>query len=129
MKPTTIACLKKPDTTPKHSADALDRLLLQYPHAALMLGVNGESEVAFAELVMQKKAADPSLWVECVLACETVANDWPEPLRDRFFAVMEQCDRETMLHTQPTPGCRNDVEHYLSQHAERLFFFGTLPAA
>ena len=46
-----------------------------------------------------------------------IANDWNEELRDRFFAVMEQCDKETMLQTQPTPDCLEKAEAYISDGA------------
>ena len=58
-----------------------------------------------AEIVLGLKAAYPGITLTCALPCESQAEKWPEPLRDRYYAVLSKCDREVLLQTRYTPDC------------------------
>ena len=73
-----------------------------------------------AEIVLDLKAKYPHITLESAIPCETQAAKWSEPLRDRYFKIAEQCDRETMLQTQYTPDCMQKRNRYMVDQADVL---------
>lgn len=73
-----------------------------------------------AEIVLGLKAAYPGITLTCALPCESQAEKWPEPLRDRYYAVLSKCDREVLLQTRYTPDCMEKRNRYMVNHADLL---------
>lgn len=73
-----------------------------------------------AEVILQLKNIFPGIKLHCVLSCETLADNWTEPQRDRFYAVMEHCDEEWMLQGAYTPDCERRCARYLIRHNDLL---------
>ena len=122
MHPITIGCVRLPGATSLRK-EAFLSLVQHYPDAHLLLGVNDETELAFASYVMQLRKAYPLLRVTGVLACETRTNDWREDARDRFFAVMDHRDEECLLQTHETPDCLSKKDRCLATRADLLFLY------
>ena len=70
--------------------------------------------------VVDLKAKYPHITLESAIPCETQAAKWSEPLRDRYFKIAEQCDKETMLQTQYTPDCMQKRNRYMVDQADVL---------
>ena len=73
-----------------------------------------------AEIVLGLKAAYPDITLTCALPCESQAEKWSEPLRDRYYAVLSKCDREVLLQTRYTPDCMEKRNRYMVDHADLL---------
>ncbi len=88
-----------------------------------LCGMAVGAETAAAEAVLALRDSTLSdLRLVGVLAWEERTNNWSEPDRDRFFAVMERCDGEIMLQTAYTEGALERQREYLLQNSEyRLF--------
>lgn len=88
-----------------------------------LCGMAAGAETAAAEAVLALRDSTlPDLRLVGVLAWEERTNNWSEPDRDRFFAVMERCDEEIMLQTAYTEGALERQREYLLQSSEyRLF--------
>lgn len=88
-----------------------------------LCGMAAGAEIAAAEVVLALRDSTLSdLRLVGVLAWEERTNNWSEPDRDRFFAVMERCDEEIMLQTAYTEGALERQREYLLQNSEyRLF--------
>lgn len=70
-----------------------------------LCGMAAGAETAAAEVVLALRDSTLSdLRLVGILAWEERTNNWSEPDRDRFFAVMERCDGEIMLQTAYTEG-------------------------
>ncbi|MEE3334568.1 MAG: SLOG family protein [Ruminococcus sp.] len=50
-----------------------------------------------AELVLEIKSRYPKITLECAIPCEEQAIRWTEPQRDRYFSILERCDKETII--------------------------------
>ena len=89
----------------------------------ILCGMAAGAETAAAEVVLALRDSTLSdLRLVGVLAWEERTNNWSEPDRDRFFAVMERCDGEIMLQTAYTEGALERQREYLLQSSEyRLF--------
>ncbi len=90
---------------------------------AFLCGMAAGAETAAAEAVLALRDSTLSdLRLVGVLTWEERTNNWSEPDRDRFFAVMERCDEEIMLQTAYTEGALERQREYLLQNSEyRLF--------
>ncbi len=88
-----------------------------------LCGMAAGAETAAAEAVLALRDSTLSdLRLVGVLTWEERTNNWSEPDRDRFFAVMERCDEEIMLQTAYTEGALERQREYLLQNSEyRLF--------
>lgn len=90
---------------------------------SFLCGMAAGAETTAAEAVLALRDSTlPDLRLVGVLAWEERTNNWSEPDRDRFFAVMERCDEEIMLQTAYTEGALERQREYLLQNSEyRLF--------
>lgn len=82
------------------------RRLITYEHttcfySGMGLGVDQWA----AEIVLKLREKYSYIRLKCVLPCETQAEFWTEPQRDRYFSIVEQCDEEIMLQGPYTKGC------------------------
>lgn len=87
-----------------------------------LCGMAAGAETAAAEAVLALRDSTlPDLRLVGILAWEKRTNNWSEPDRDRFFAVMERCDEEIMLQTAYTEGALERQREYLLQNSEYRF--------
>jgi uncharacterized phage-like protein YoqJ len=71
-----------------------------------------------AEIVLDLKATYPDITLECAFPCETQAVKWPEPLRERYYNIAAECDKETMLQTHYTADCMLKRNQYMVEQAD-----------
>ena len=71
-----------------------------------------------AEIVLDLKSQFPFITLECAIPCETQAAKWSERYRNRYFAIVERCDKETLLQTHYTPDCMKKRNRYMVEHAD-----------
>ena len=73
-----------------------------------------------AEIVLDLKSQYPNLKLECAIPCETQAVNWSNAMRERYYDIGSQCDRETMLQTRYTPDCAKKQSKYMVDHTDCL---------
>ncbi len=83
-----------------------------------------ELDLLFCEILLAKKANSPFLTLECIPLHEEVASDWSEALRDRFFYLLEVCDRDHFFTLHPYPGCVADYAKELVSKADQVLIHG-----
>ncbi len=84
-----------------------------------LCGMAAGTEIQAAEVVLAlRDSLLPDLRLVGVLAWEERTNEWPEPDRDRFFAVMERSDEEVLLQTAYTAGALERHRAYLLQNSD-----------
>ena len=71
-----------------------------------------------AEIVLELKAAYPYITLEAAIPCETQAIKWSEPFRNRYFDIVEKCDKETLIQKHYDPGCMNRRNRYMVDHSD-----------
>ena len=72
-----------------------------------------------AEIVLGLKAKY-NITLECAIPCETQAEKWSEPLRNRYYEIASKCDKEAMLQHHYTPGCMDKRNRYMVDHADYI---------
>jgi uncharacterized phage-like protein YoqJ len=71
-----------------------------------------------AEIVLELKKNYPQITLECVIHCETQAVRWTELLRDRYFSIIERCDKETLLQYQYTADSIQKRNEYMVRQSD-----------
>ena len=66
-----------------------------------------------AELVLELKKQYPRITLECAIPCEEQAVNWTEPQRDRYFGIIERCDKETMIQHHYDKDCMMKRNRYM----------------
>ena len=59
----------------------------------------------FAEILLDLKRDYPEVTLECVIHGEDQAANWTIAQRDRYFSIVERCDKETLLQRHYTKDC------------------------
>ena len=73
-----------------------------------------------AEIVLGLKSTYNGITLECAIPCETQAEKWSEPLRDRYFDIVAKCDKETLLQHRYTPDCMHKRNRYMVDQADTI---------
>lgn len=71
-----------------------------------------------AEIVLELKKDYPFITLEAAIPYEEQAASWAEPLRDRYFSIIEHCDKETMLQTHYTRSCMFVRNRYMVDNSD-----------
>lgn len=71
-----------------------------------------------AEIVLDLKARYPDLQLECAIPYEEQAMRWTNPLRERYYDIASNCDKETMLQTHYSSGCFQRRNRYMVDQAD-----------
>ena len=73
-----------------------------------------------AEIVLNLKNTYPGITLESAIPCETQATKWNAAMRERYYEIAAQCDKETMLQTKYTPDCMEKRNRYMVDHADYI---------
>ena len=57
---------------------------------------------------------------ESAIPCETQAAKWNAAMRERYYGIAAQCDKETLLQTHYTPDCMDKRNRYMVDHADYI---------
>ncbi len=87
------------------------------------LNIGPETLAAEAALKLGSKM---NINLECVLPYEEQAKDWKEPQRNRYFSIIENCDKETLISTAYTDKCEQKCYEYMIKAAD-IILLGTAP--
>lgn len=74
----------------------------------------------FCECVQQLRARYPDVVLEAAIPCPTQADAWPARQRERYQALLAQCDLQTMVSHAYTSGCMKRRDRYMVDHASLL---------
>ncbi len=107
--------------------DALEALYMDgYVH--FMCGMARGGDMYFCEEVLRLRSEHPEVTLEAVIPCEEQAIHWPEADRHRYFRLVADSDRETLLQSKYTDGCMEKRNKYMVDRSSALIaaFNGTI---
>lgn len=102
----------------KELEEKIRRLITYDVVSCFMIGMEPGVNQWAAEIVLKLKEKYPAVRLNCVLSCETLADEWAEAQRDRFYGVMELCDEELMLQGAYTADCERKRDEYIVRHSD-----------
>ena len=71
----------------------------------------------FAELVLALRETRGDVSLEAAIPCPTQAAAWPAADRERWRAILDACDLETMVQDHYTAGCMLRRNRYMVDHS------------
>ncbi len=104
----------------KRRLAAVIRQVCDRGYRHFICGMAQGGDLYFAEAVLALRARCPDVTLEAALPCATQADAWPAWLRDRYRAILRQCDAETLLQEQYTPSCMHRRDQYMIQRSSLL---------
>lgn len=85
-----------------------------------LCGMARGADFYFCEAVLALRQRHGGVTLEAVIPCEEQAARWGERDRERYFALVARCDRETVIQRHYDRGCMLRRNRYLVDHAEML---------
>lgn len=73
-----------------------------------------------AEILLKLRAANPALKLYCAVPYKGHANEWPEGLKKRYDAILEQADRVSAISTSYTPDCFAKRDKWMVDRAQYI---------
>ncbi|MHB1153729.1 MAG: SLOG family protein [Eubacteriales bacterium] len=81
-------------------------------------GMGTKIGIYAAETILKLKKTYPQCTLECAVSCETQAARWPAKLHERFYKILEKCDKETMIQKQYSDTCRQVRNEYMIDRSD-----------
>lgn len=109
-----VRCLKIKEQLEKIIRDLIVNYNVTYFISGMALGI----DVYAAEIVLKLKKEFPIIKLEAAIPCETQAVKWKEADRDRYYSIIEKCDKETMLQAHYTADCMQKRNKYMVDNSK-----------
>ena len=89
----------------------------------VITSMNRGAETVAAEAVLLTRE-QTGFELECALPYEAQAENWSEAERDRYFGIVAQCDKETLVSRRYTAGCEADCRTYTVNESDYIILCG-----
>ena len=109
---------KKEEINKKFS-EALLKIKEKMGVTNFIMGLEEGAELVSAEQLLIKE--DCSL--ECALAFEEQASSYSERERERFFSILEKCNKITLTSLKRDFGCKNKRDRYMIDKSDIILCF------
>ena len=83
-------------------------------------GMARGTDLYFAEAVLALRERCPDLTLEAARPCESQADSWPEPEKERYRGILERCDYETLVQHHYDRGCMQRRNRYMVERSEMI---------
>ena len=98
---------------------ALDRAYDRgYTH--FICGMARGSDLYFAQAVLALRDRCPEVTLECARPCESQTDGWGEAARERYEAILDRCDYETLVQHGYTRGCMMRRNRYMVDRSSHI---------
>ena len=85
-----------------------------------LCGMAQGCDLYFCECVMELRRRHEGVTIEAAIPCPTQADSWPAAQRQRYRALVEACDFETMVSSVYSSSCMQRRDRYMVDHASLL---------
>lgn len=83
-------------------------------------GMARGADLYFAEAVLTLRERRPDVTLEGARPCETQADAWPRREQQRYMAILEQCNYETLVQHHYDRGCMMRRNRYMVDRSSRI---------
>ncbi len=77
-----------------------------------------------AEMILEVQKTHPEVQLECLLPFEEQAVKWSEPLRDRYFYILEHCTHVSLFGKRYTETCEEACRRTAEERADVVLAIG-----
>lgn len=111
-----VGCIKIKEKLRKIIIQLIENYNVTHFISGVALGVDQYA----AEIILELKQHYPHITLECAIPCETQAIKWTEAQRNRYFYILENCDKETLLQFQYTNNCMQKRNEYMVKNSNYI---------
>ena len=83
-------------------------------------GMAAGCDLYFAEAVLALRRRCPDVTLEAAIPCDGQADSWPVVMRQRYEALVAECDEVTFVQHAYTPGCMQRRNEYMVERSSLL---------
>ena len=76
------------------------------------------SDVFAAEIILELQRNCSNLTLECALPCGSQAEKWNQAQKDRYFSILRQCNKITLLQPLYTTDCMQKRNIYMINQSD-----------
>ena len=99
--------------------DAVE-LAYEQGYRHFICGMAQGCDLYFCECVLALRESHQDVTVEAAIPCPTQADSWPAAQRERYAALVESCDFETVVSSRYASSCMQRRDRYMVDHASLL---------
>lgn len=96
------------------------RELYQKGYRHFICGMAKGADTYFAEAVLALRTSYPDIILEAAIPCPTQADHWRKEDRERYQAILAQCDLETLVQQHYDRFCMHRRNRYMVEHSSLL---------
>lgn len=85
-----------------------------------MCGMAKGSDLYFAQAVLELRDRKPDVTLEGVRPCENQADSWREEEKKRYWAILDQCNYETLIQHHYDRFCMMRRNRYMVDRSARI---------
>ena len=85
-----------------------------------LCGMARGCDLYFGEIVAALREELDGVTLEAAIPCPEQADRWSPGTRERYAALLEQCDTQTVLSPHYTPDCMQRRNRYMVDHSSLL---------
>ncbi len=99
----------------------IEKQLIKNKISHFISGMELGIDMLLAEIIIELKAIYPYITWEVTIPYEEQASNWNESDRDKYFDLIKQCDKETLISTQYTEDCISKKIQYMIKNSDIIF--------
>lgn len=100
--------------------EQLENMVRSFHVTRFLSGVDLGTEQYACEMILDLKKEYSRVRLECVIPYELQAAHWTERQRDRYYSIIERCDKETGIQSHYTSDCRKNKDEYMLRQSDFL---------
>lgn len=71
-----------------------------------------------AEIVLKLKKEYSHISLECAIPCESQPDKWGESFKQRYYYILKECDKKTILQKEYTNDCMHKRNEYMVDNSD-----------
>lgn len=83
-------------------------------------GMAQGADTMFCEAILRLRDWRSGVTIEAAIPCEGQSVNWPVHAKNRYFRLVSECDRETILQKKYTPDCMVRRNQYMVDQSSLL---------
>lgn len=103
--------------------ESIINLIEDFSITQFVIGMDIGVEQYVAEIVLEFKKIYPNITLEGVIPFETQSESWSELQRDKYYSIMESCDKETLLQYHYSNDCMIKRDIYMVKKSKLIIIF------
>lgn len=109
-----IKCLKLKQIIKTQLCDLIENESATNFISGMAIGV----DMICAEIVLELKKEYANISLECAIPCESQPNRWSESFQQRYYCILNECDKKTVLQKEYTSDCMYKRNKYMVDNSD-----------